>query len=121
MDSITFGTPVLLRHLTFSEARKEPIKEYHYGQVLEGLGMSPDQVRPARLWGTLSMCVRGTGAQIPRIGSKPRTYTMHTRAHTHPPSRLCACLSVCLSVASVVLISGGGVWAVYRLVHFAGL
>ena len=44
MDSITFGTPVLLRHLTFSEARKMPIAEYHYGQVIEGLAMTEDQV-----------------------------------------------------------------------------
>ena len=45
MDSITFGTPVLLRHLTFSEARKMPIHEYHYAKVVEGLGMTQYQVR----------------------------------------------------------------------------
>ncbi len=26
MDALTFGSPVLLRHLTFAEARKMPIK-----------------------------------------------------------------------------------------------
>ena len=29
MDALTFGSTVLLRHLTFSEARKMPIKEFH--------------------------------------------------------------------------------------------
>ena len=36
MDALTFGTTVLLRHLTFSEARKMPIKEFHLSNVLEG-------------------------------------------------------------------------------------
>ena len=29
MDALTFGSTLLLRHLTFSEARKMPIKEFH--------------------------------------------------------------------------------------------
>jgi flap endonuclease-1 len=29
MDSLTLGTPILIRHLTFSEARKIPIKEIY--------------------------------------------------------------------------------------------
>lgn len=43
MDTLTFGTPVLLRHLTFSEARKMPISEIHLETALEGLGMTMDQ------------------------------------------------------------------------------
>ena len=43
MDALTFGTGVLLRHMTFSEARKMPIKEYHLKRVLEGLEMSMDE------------------------------------------------------------------------------
>jgi len=43
MDALTFGTPVLLRHLTFSEARKMPIKEFHLSSILEGFEMSPEQ------------------------------------------------------------------------------
>lgn len=43
MDTLTFGTPVLLRHLTFSEARKMPISEIHHEAMLEGLGLTPDQ------------------------------------------------------------------------------
>ncbi|RKP06385.1 flap endonuclease 1 [Thamnocephalis sphaerospora] len=43
MDTLTFGTPVLLRHLTFSEARKMPINEIHLDRVLAGLNMTMDQ------------------------------------------------------------------------------
>lgn len=43
MDTLTFASPVLLRHLTFSEARKMPISEIHLAQVLEGLQMSMEQ------------------------------------------------------------------------------
>jgi flap endonuclease-1 len=43
MDTLTFGTPILLRHLTFSEARKMPIVDIHLQQVLDGLGFSMDQ------------------------------------------------------------------------------
>merc|ERR1712098_469474 len=43
MDALTFGTNVLLRHLTFSEARKMPIKEFHVANVLEGFEMDQDQ------------------------------------------------------------------------------
>ncbi|KDN72092.1 putative XPG domain-containing protein [Colletotrichum sublineola] len=43
MDTLTFDTPILLRHLTFSEARKEPIQEVHIDKVLAGLGMERKQ------------------------------------------------------------------------------
>ncbi|KAH0431952.1 XPG domain-containing protein [Colletotrichum camelliae] len=43
MDTLTFDTPILLRHLTFSEQRKEPIQEVHIDKVLEGLGMEREQ------------------------------------------------------------------------------
>ncbi|XP_022344377.2 flap endonuclease 1-like [Crassostrea virginica] len=43
MDALTFGTTVLLRNLTVAEARKLPIKEYHYNRVLEELGLSKDE------------------------------------------------------------------------------
>uniref|UniRef100_A0A2A4IZZ0 Flap endonuclease 1 n=1 Tax=Heliothis virescens TaxID=7102 RepID=A0A2A4IZZ0_HELVI len=39
MDALTFGTNVLLRHLTFSEARKMPVQEFHLDDVLQGLGL----------------------------------------------------------------------------------
>lgn len=39
MDTLTFGAPVLLRHLTFSEARKMPIDEIKLADVLSGLDM----------------------------------------------------------------------------------
>ncbi|EON65442.1 flap endonuclease 1 [Coniosporium apollinis CBS 100218] len=43
MDTLTFNSPVLLRHLTFSEQRKEPILEIHLDKVLEGLEMEMPQ------------------------------------------------------------------------------
>lgn len=43
MDTLTFDSPVLLRHLTFSEQRKEPILEIHLDKVLEGLEMDRAQ------------------------------------------------------------------------------
>ncbi|KAI8054516.1 flap endonuclease 1-like protein [Syncephalis plumigaleata] len=43
MDTLTFGAPILLRHLTFSEARKMPINEIHLDKVLAGLNMTMDQ------------------------------------------------------------------------------
>ncbi|KAM5437065.1 Elongation of fatty acids protein 2 [Microsporum ferrugineum] len=43
MDTLCFAAPVLLRHLTFSEQRKEPILEIHLDKVLEGLGMEMTQ------------------------------------------------------------------------------
>ncbi|KAG0234010.1 Elongation of fatty acids protein 2 [Actinomortierella wolfii] len=43
MDTLTFGSPILLRHLTFSEAKKMPISEIHLGKALEGLGFTREQ------------------------------------------------------------------------------
>jgi flap endonuclease-1 len=44
MDTLCFESPVLLRHLTFSEQRKEPIEEIHLDKALAGLGMEMPQV-----------------------------------------------------------------------------
>ncbi|PLB51688.1 DNA repair protein rad2 [Aspergillus steynii IBT 23096] len=43
MDTLCFEAPILLRHLTFSEQRKEPIQEIHLNRALEGLGMDRSQ------------------------------------------------------------------------------
>lgn len=43
MDTLCFNTPILLRHLTFSEVRKEPIQEIHLDKVLDGLNMDRKQ------------------------------------------------------------------------------
>uniref|UniRef100_A0A1A9WIS1 Flap endonuclease 1 n=1 Tax=Glossina brevipalpis TaxID=37001 RepID=A0A1A9WIS1_9MUSC len=40
MDALTFGSGILLRHLTFSEARKMPVKEISYTKVLDGFGLT---------------------------------------------------------------------------------
>ena len=44
MDTLTFSAPILLRHLTFSEARKMPISEINLQRALEGLDMTMSQV-----------------------------------------------------------------------------
>ncbi|XP_011506510.1 PREDICTED: flap endonuclease 1 [Ceratosolen solmsi marchali] len=43
MDALTFGCNILLRHLTFSEARKMPIQEIQYEKVLSGLELNKEQ------------------------------------------------------------------------------
>ena len=44
MDTLTFNTPILFRHLTFSEAKKQPILEVDLKKALEGLEMTMSQV-----------------------------------------------------------------------------
>ena len=59
MDTLTFNSPILLRHLTFSEAKKMPISCIELKTALEELEMSMDQVSipptptPDSLAGTL--------------------------------------------------------------------
>ncbi|KAF5377944.1 hypothetical protein D9615_006752 [Tricholomella constricta] len=43
MDTLTFSTPILFRHLTFSEAKKQPISEINLQAALDGLDMSMSQ------------------------------------------------------------------------------
>lgn len=72
LDALTFGTPVLLRHLTsalvvclllgcplshtharcrYSAARKVPVAEIHLEQVLTDIGISMEQVcRVSAVW-----------------------------------------------------------------------
>ncbi|KAF9266670.1 PIN domain-like protein [Marasmius fiardii PR-910] len=43
MDTLTFHAPILFRHLTFSEAKKQPISEINLKAALEGLNMNMSQ------------------------------------------------------------------------------
>ena len=43
MDTLTFNAPILYRHLTFSEAKKQPISEISLQLALEGLEMKMSQ------------------------------------------------------------------------------
>ncbi|KAM3163443.1 Flap endonuclease 1 [Lachancea thermotolerans] len=43
MDTLCYRTPFLLRHLTFSEAKKEPIHEINTEVLLQGLELSIEQ------------------------------------------------------------------------------
>lgn len=42
MDTLCYQPPYLLRHLTFSEARKMPIDQINYAEAMEGLDMDKD-------------------------------------------------------------------------------
>jgi hypothetical protein len=44
MDTLTFASPILLRHLTFSEAKKLPISEINLEMALKELDMDMDRV-----------------------------------------------------------------------------
>jgi flap endonuclease-1 len=43
MDTLTFGAPVMLRHVTASEAKKLPIAEYSLNDVLKGFQLTMEQ------------------------------------------------------------------------------
>lgn len=43
MDTLTFNSPVVLRHLTFSEAAKQPIQVISLPAVLEGLDLTMEK------------------------------------------------------------------------------
>ncbi|XP_072126147.1 flap endonuclease 1 [Mobula birostris] len=43
MDALTFGTSILLRHMTASEAKKLPIQEFHLNKVLQEAGLTQEQ------------------------------------------------------------------------------
>lgn len=43
MDALTFGSSILLRHMTFSEARKMPIQEIQHSKILESLELNQDE------------------------------------------------------------------------------
>jgi len=74
MDTLCFETPILLRHLTFSEQRKEPIQEIHLEKALTGLGFTREQF--------IDMCIL-LGCDycdtIPKVG--PHTALKLIREH----------------------------------------
>lgn len=45
MDSLTFGTPILLRNLTQPQSAKKPVLEIHYAKILgpDGLNLTAEQ------------------------------------------------------------------------------
>ena len=43
MDALTFGTPILLRNLTYAESRKMDIYEIHYDKILPLLELTQRQ------------------------------------------------------------------------------
>lgn len=62
MDTLTFNSPILLRHLTFSEAKKMPISEIHLDMALKELEMDMDRVSSP----TLSLFNASEGFKLTR-------------------------------------------------------
>lgn len=65
MDSLTFGSTVLLRYMTYSEAKKMPIKEFHLDRVLEAMNYSMDEFIDLCILLGCDYCdtIRGIGAK----------------------------------------------------------
>jgi hypothetical protein len=49
MDCLTFGSNIVLRHLTASEAKKLPIREINLDRVLSSLELQRDEVNMAAI------------------------------------------------------------------------
>ncbi|OCF37532.1 flap endonuclease 1 [Kwoniella heveanensis CBS 569] len=74
MDTLTFHAPILLRHLTFSEAKKMPISEIHLDAALEDLEMTMDQF--------IELCILlGCDYLEPCKGIGPKTALKLLREH----------------------------------------
>ncbi|ORY26869.1 PIN domain-like protein [Naematelia encephala] len=74
MDTLTFNSPILLRHLTFSEAKKMPISEISLQLALEDLQMTMDQF--------IELCILlGCDYLEPCKGIGPKTALRLLREH----------------------------------------
>ncbi|KAK8846798.1 flap endonuclease 1 [Kwoniella newhampshirensis] len=74
MDTLTFHSPILLRHLTFSEAKKMPISEINLDIALQDLGMEMDQF--------IELCILlGCDYLEPCKGIGPKTALKLIREH----------------------------------------
>ncbi|GHJ84493.1 hypothetical protein NliqN6_0895 [Naganishia liquefaciens] len=74
MDTLTFNAPILLRHLTFSEAKKAPISEINLKQVLEELEMDMERF--------IELCLlMGCDYLEPAKGVGPKTALKLMREH----------------------------------------
>jgi len=65
MDSLTFGSNVLLRYMTYSEAKKMPIKEFHLKTILETMEYTMDEFIDLCILLGCDYCdtIRGVGAK----------------------------------------------------------
>ncbi|WRT64984.1 flap endonuclease 1 [Kwoniella shivajii] len=74
MDTLTFHSPILLRHLTFSEAKKMPISEINLDVALQDLDMSMDRF--------IELCILlGCDYLEPCKGIGPKTALKLIREH----------------------------------------
>ncbi|PWN97043.1 PIN domain-like protein [Tilletiopsis washingtonensis] len=74
MDTLTFGSPVLLKYLTMAEARKMAINEVSLPDTLEGMGLTMDQF--------IDLCILcGCDYMEPIKGMGPKTALKLIREH----------------------------------------
>lgn len=78
MDTLTFNSPILLRHLTFSEAKRMPISEIHLDVALRDLEMSMGQVS-FMIWTLTSMWLTNVSS-LNYVSSLVATILSHVRA-----------------------------------------
>jgi flap endonuclease-1 len=43
MDTLAFHAPILVRHLSYSEARKAPLQIFDHEKLIQDLGLNEDQ------------------------------------------------------------------------------
>lgn len=85
MDTLCFDSPILLRHLTFSEQRKEPIQEISVDRALEGLRMDRKQVcHPHNCISHMTLADAGS-LSISAFCSDAITSTPFPRSDPRPP------------------------------------
>ncbi|UYV68976.1 FEN1 [Cordylochernes scorpioides] len=112
MDGLTFGSNVLLRHMTFSEARKMPIKEFTLATILSELKLTQDQFIDLCILLGCDYCdsIKGVGPKraielitkygsldniVENIDTKVCSLILGTRGTAHDNHRL-LCPQVCL-------------------------
>lgn len=90
MDTLTFQTPVLLRHLTSPLSQKQPILEIHHDKILEGLGLTAEQFVDVCIMCGCDYCgtIKGIGPKSALKGIKQykniETYLKHIDKKKYP-------------------------------------
>ncbi|KAJ1477125.1 flap endonuclease Fen1 in complex with substrate 5'-flap Dna, Sm3+, and K+ [Baffinella frigidus] len=131
MDALCCGSPLVVRHLTFSEARKQPVQEYSLPKVLAGLNLTMAEfVDFCILCGTdFSDTIKGVGPKSALAGIRKHhtieayVAALNTSRHTIPANFQIDEVRRVLSRPDVVLaekagVSWGGVLDIEGVVNF---
>ena len=91
MDTLTFQTPILLRHLTSPLSQKQPILEIHHSKILEGLDLSAEQFVDLCILCGCDYCgnIKGVGPKTALKGIRTHkcieNFLKHLDKKKHPP------------------------------------